>query len=37
MEPKMTRTDQLATLIGFLLVAYLALTAAGVFAFTFIW
>jgi hypothetical protein len=37
MEPKMRKTDQLATLIGFLLLAYFALTAAGVFAFTFIW
>jgi hypothetical protein len=32
----MTKTDQLATLFGFLLFGYLALTAAAAFA-TFIW
>ncbi len=33
----MRKADQLATLLGFLLLAYLALTAAGAFAFTFFW
>ena len=33
----MTQTDHLATLLGFLLFGYLALTAAGALAFTFIW
>jgi len=37
MERKMTTTDQLATLITFLLLGYLALTVAAAFAFTFIW
>ena len=32
----MRKADQLATLLGFLLLAYLALTA-GAFAFTFFW
>jgi hypothetical protein len=31
----MTKADQLTTLLSFLLLAYLALTAAGAFAFTF--
>jgi hypothetical protein len=34
-ERKMTKADQLTTLLSFLLLAYLALTAAGAFAFTF--
>jgi hypothetical protein len=34
---KMTQSDQLATLMTFLLLGYLALTLAGAFAFTFIW
>jgi hypothetical protein len=33
----MTRADQLAKLMAFLLLGYFALTAAGVIAFTFIW
>jgi hypothetical protein len=33
----MTKSDQLATLMTFLLLGYLALTMAGAFAFTFIW
>jgi hypothetical protein len=32
----MVKADQLTTLLGFLLLAYLALTAAGAFTFTFI-
>jgi hypothetical protein len=36
-RPTMTKTDQLATLMTFLLLGYLALTVAGAFAFTFIW
>ena len=35
MRPPTSRP--LTTLLGFLLLAYLALTAAGAFAFTFIW
>jgi hypothetical protein len=35
--PTTTKTDQLATLMTFLLLGYLALTVAGAFAFTFIW
>jgi hypothetical protein len=34
---KMTKSDQLATLMTSLLLGYLALTMAGAFAFTFIW
>ena len=34
---KMIKTDQLRTLMTFLLLAYLALTVAGAFAFTFVW
>jgi hypothetical protein len=33
----MAKVDHLAMLLNFLLLAYLALTAAGAFAFTFIW
>jgi hypothetical protein len=33
----MAKADQIATLLGFLLLAYLTLTAAGALAFTFIW
>jgi hypothetical protein len=33
----MARADQLARLMVFLLLGYFALTAAGTFAFTFIW
>jgi hypothetical protein len=36
-ERKMKKTDPLVTLAGFLLLAYLVLTAAETFAFTFIW
>ena len=36
-EEKMARADQLARLMAFLLLGYFALTAAGTFAFTFIW
>jgi hypothetical protein len=35
--PTTTKPDQLATLMTFLLLGYLALTVAGAFAFTFIW
>jgi hypothetical protein len=34
---KMRKADQLPRLVAFLLLAYLALTAAGVLAFTFVW
>jgi hypothetical protein len=37
LERKMAKADHLATLLGFLLFGYLALTAAGALAFTFIW
>jgi hypothetical protein len=33
----MEKADQLAKLMAFLLLGYFALTAAGVFAFTFVW
>jgi hypothetical protein len=33
----MTKSDQLATLMTFLLLGYLTLTMAGAFAFTFFW
>jgi hypothetical protein len=34
---KMRKADELARLIVFLLLAYFVFTAAGVFAFTFVW
>jgi hypothetical protein len=34
---KMTKTDQLRTLMTFLLLCYLVLTVAGAFALTLIW
>jgi hypothetical protein len=34
---KNDQTDQLMTLLSFLLLSYFALTGAGAFAFTFIW
>jgi len=37
MERKMSKADQLARLLAFLLLTYFAFTAAGVFAFTFVW
>jgi hypothetical protein len=33
----MAKADQLARLMVFLLLSYFALTAAGAFAFTFVW
>jgi hypothetical protein len=33
----MAKADQLARLMAFLLIGYIALTLAGTFAFTFVW